>query len=165
MLWPRSWGFWRWVLTASESMADVICWTAALLLEFLRLPVRSVCRRREKIRQRLEKKHMQAVNADSLISTSPVDFILDFVDVFNRFLLFFFYKKTKKKTTTQSSLKLYTNMDFPNCFVTPSSQCSSLSQSTKETEAIVKGHCTRSQHSCLLWIMTIKTIKQYRASV
>lgn len=40
---------------------------------------------------------MQGVNADSLISTSPVDFILDFVDVFNRFLLFFFYKKTKKK--------------------------------------------------------------------
>lgn len=42
MLWPRSWGFWLWVLIASERRAGVICCTSALLLKFLRLPVRSV---------------------------------------------------------------------------------------------------------------------------
>lgn len=46
MLWPRSWGFWLWVLIASGRMAGVVCCTFALLLKFLHWPVHWVWRER-----------------------------------------------------------------------------------------------------------------------
>lgn len=43
MLWPRSLGFWLWVLIASGKTAGVAYCTSALLLGFPRWPVRSIC--------------------------------------------------------------------------------------------------------------------------